>query len=213
MLTPMTYAVLPPTDRRTLPQDQQATLTDNVWLLEDDGEPDRHLFLLPSGRIGAGWGSGLTRWVLDEGRLYLLDHAAERRYVFAVPESGTTLLGESLPARQSRRLTLRRNLPPPVVPNDIVAPFRRNLVVLRAGPGSLHPLWLDGCPPDGRSWDLCISWFGDETADIPGPFDRVIFAKGSKFQGLSKFVAEDTAVWGYDYVWFPDDDLMIAWQD
>jgi Protein of unknown function (DUF707) len=86
---------------------------------------------------------------------------------------------------------------------------RRNLVVVRAGDKSLHPYWLRG--DGGRNWDLVVSYFGDD----PGVYrdgDAVrIDAKGPKWLGLhALFEQHPELVKNYDYIFLPDDDLMMA---
>ena len=44
---------------------------------------------------------------------------------------------------------------------------RRMLVVLRAGDMSLHTGWLQGAPPESRTWDLHLSYFGDHSDPFP----------------------------------------------
>ncbi|MEV6257952.1 DUF707 domain-containing protein [Nocardia sp. NPDC051911] len=84
---------------------------------------------------------------------------------------------------------------------------RRNLVVLRAGDESLHEQWLAG--PHPRTWDLVVSYFGDDpdryrVADV-ARIDR----KGPKWPALHHVLTTDLAAVldRYDYVWLPDDDL------
>lgn len=84
---------------------------------------------------------------------------------------------------------------------------RRNLVVLRAGDASLHERWLAGQVP--RTWDLVVSYFGDDPhryrADDVLRLDR----KGPKWPALHHVLTVDLAeiLDDYDYVWLPDDDL------
>ncbi|WP_162272805.1 DUF707 domain-containing protein [Nocardia lijiangensis] len=84
---------------------------------------------------------------------------------------------------------------------------RRNLVVLRAGDASLHEQWLAGPVP--RTWDLVVSYFGDDphryrTGDVLR-LDR----KGPKWPALHHVLTVDLAesIDDYDYIWLPDDDL------
>jgi hypothetical protein len=89
---------------------------------------------------------------------------------------------------------------------------RRNLVVVRAGDNSLHPRWLRG---DGAgNFDLVVSYFGDD----PGRYkegDTVrIDAKGPKWLGLHVlFEQQPEFVKNYDYIFLPDDDLMMSKAD
>jgi len=89
---------------------------------------------------------------------------------------------------------------------------RGNLVIVRAGDESRHAAWLEG--GSARSWDMIVSYYGDDKdrfrqADIPR-FD----AKGAKFPALTRLLAEEAALIArYDYVWLPDDDLECSGAD
>lgn len=90
------------------------------------------------------------------------------------------------------------------------ANLRRILAVVRAGDTSLHPGWLQGAPAESRTWDLHLSYFGDQDNPFPDrPADVTLsFEKGTKATGtvacLDKMGAR---VADYDWVWLPDDDL------
>ncbi len=82
----------------------------------------------------------------------------------------------------------------------------KNLVIVRAGDGSLHPGWLAGSGE--RTWDLLVNYFGDDPERFREPGIRRIDSKGPNWPALHALVAEQAAlIAGYDYVWFPDDDL------
>ena len=87
---------------------------------------------------------------------------------------------------------------------------RRHLVIVRAGDSSLHEGWL---PPVGapRSWDLVVSYFGND----PGKWRREdvvrIDGKGPKWGGLHDLLTSGQVDWAaYDHVWMPDDDLAAT---
>lgn len=86
---------------------------------------------------------------------------------------------------------------------------RRNLVVVRAGDGSLHRPWvLDG---ERRGYDCFVSYYGR----VPGRHaDAADFREarpGPKWPGLAALLAEHgELVRRYDAVWFPDDDLAAT---
>lgn len=83
-----------------------------------------------------------------------------------------------------------------------------NLVVVRAGDQSLHPTWM--LPKEQRSWDLVISYFGDDPDRYRSPDVVRIDHKGSKWQGLSVlFESGQIDLSGYRNIWLPDDDLAI----
>lgn len=80
-----------------------------------------------------------------------------------------------------------------------------NLVIVRAGDASLHTAWLEG----GRTWDIIVSYYGDNPDLYRDLGQRRIDAKGPKWPALHQLVREtfDTIA-TYDCVWFPDDDLV-----
>lgn len=83
---------------------------------------------------------------------------------------------------------------------------RRNLVVVRGGDRSLHRAWMSSAE---RSWDLCLSYYGGAENPCGGTFDRLHRFRGAKWPGLSDLLASEREFLSrYDYVWFPDDDLM-----
>ena len=84
---------------------------------------------------------------------------------------------------------------------------RRNLVICRAGPGSLHPRWLDD--PSSRNWDLIVSAYHDDT---PLTGDEIFVHRfaGAKMPGLADLFARHwDLVAPYDRIWLPDDDLDV----
>jgi hypothetical protein len=90
--------------------------------------------------------------------------------------------------------------------------MRRNLVVVRAGDSSLHPNWL---PASGeRSWDLIVSYFGDDPDRFRQPDVTRIDGKGPKWPGLHAVLSANIdLVRQYDYIWLPDDDIACRSED
>jgi hypothetical protein len=92
-------------------------------------------------------------------------------------------------------------------------PRRRNLVVVRAGEGSIHESWLNA-PGEERSWDLIVSYFGkapDRFRD--GDWLR-IDGQGLKYQALHDLItSQEALIRQYEYVWFPDEDLAFTCED
>ena len=87
---------------------------------------------------------------------------------------------------------------------------KRNLVIVRAGDKSLHPQWLR---PEGeaRSWDLVVSYFGND----PDLYRRAdvtrIDGKGAKWAGLHALLVSGRVDWqAYERIWLPDDDLACT---
>ena len=86
----------------------------------------------------------------------------------------------------------------------------RNLVIVRAGDRSLHPAWTSSL--ETRQWDLVASYFGDDPNAFRGPGERRIDDKGNKCPGLYALLMREDFWREYDYIWLPDDDLMIEQQ-
>lgn len=87
---------------------------------------------------------------------------------------------------------------------------RRNLVIVRAGNSSLHEGWL---PPVGapRSFDLVVSYFGDDPDKWRRPDVVRIDGKGPKWGGLHDVLVSGQVDWrAYDHIWLPDDDLAAT---
>jgi hypothetical protein len=87
---------------------------------------------------------------------------------------------------------------------------RRTLVVLRAGDMSLHSEWLLGGPPESRTWDLHLSYFGDRSNPFPDrPADITLsYEPGTKGAGTVSCLDKlGERIASYDWIWLPDDDL------
>jgi hypothetical protein len=86
---------------------------------------------------------------------------------------------------------------------------RRNLVVVRAGDASLHPMWLSS--RGERSWDLIVSYFGSDPNRYRSDGITRVDAAGPKWHGLFQlFRNQPGLLERYDYVWLPDDDVLIS---
>jgi len=89
-----------------------------------------------------------------------------------------------------------------------------NLVVVRAGDNSLHPLWL--ATGGERNWDLVVSYRGENPLRYPISGEAMvrIDSKGPKWSALHSLLSDTSDAWrSYDYVWFPDDDLAASCDD
>ncbi|WOH53672.1 DUF707 domain-containing protein [Bradyrhizobium sp. sBnM-33] len=90
---------------------------------------------------------------------------------------------------------------------------KRDLVFARVGKGSLHRNWA---PPDlsNRNWDLQLSTYLDDNAaftqgDFPLSVDR-----GTKWDSVFRFFRDSPGLLDqYEYVFFPDDDLVFQTGD
>ncbi len=86
---------------------------------------------------------------------------------------------------------------------------RPNLVVIPAGPTSLHPYWLEG--DTNRTWDLCIGYYGAETPDPDMPCEYLAhIPRTKKFRLLYDLLHKDSPLWNYEAIWLPDDDILTS---
>lgn len=158
------------------------------------------------------------------GRLAFYDDAGSTSLEFSIdPNSKTSEImfqggierhaGATHSLIQTEKLARR----PPVSKDAYIAPIphrRKNLVVLRAGRGSLHPSWEKNISDRDRNWDLCLSWYGDETSFADRtPSEYAVLQRGPKWQGLHQLCYGGSVLFEYDQVAFPDDDLMMTWRD
>ena len=89
---------------------------------------------------------------------------------------------------------------------------RRNLVIVRAGNGSLHPEWIKGA--GARNWDIVVNYFGDDADKYIEPDVVRIDSKGPKWPALQELIqSHPEFVSDYDYIWLPDDDLLATKAD
>jgi hypothetical protein len=83
--------------------------------------------------------------------------------------------------------------------------MRKNLVLARVGPNSLHHCWVDR--GKARTWDLFLAPY----AAIPpvGDLDCVVgpVVAGPKWSGVREVLRQWDGWRDYDYVWIPDDDV------
>ena len=90
---------------------------------------------------------------------------------------------------------------------------RKNLIIVRAGDTSLHESWLNDLSSEARSWDLIVSYFGDDPARYRAHDTVRVDSKGPKWLALHDLLSTlGTQLDQYDYVWLPDDDLEIPSQ-
>jgi Protein of unknown function (DUF707) len=85
-----------------------------------------------------------------------------------------------------------------------------NLVVLRAGPKSLHRKWSNS----NRTWKLAISSFHADNAAAFPEADYFHFYRGGKWDGIyAFFCANPSLIDEFDYFWLPDDDINATSTD
>jgi hypothetical protein len=216
------------------PDVSESSLTGSTWTFGALGHQPYAPFLVlaPDGLIGNYRHDNEDLWQVAGGRLAFMSSHGVATTVF---DHATTRDGRLTALRGRVRLPgatqfheLRRAAHPahPLHPaagdldrracflHALPHPKRPNLVVLRAGDGSLHPAWPHDLPEDSRNWDLCISAYGQTVDGLSGPADYLTHQPHQrKFQAIHDLFFEDSPLWRYERVWFPDDDLMVSWAD
>ena len=191
---------------------------------QDPYAPQMRLF--DDGRIGGYANANETWWDLRDANLVLLDRAGTVTTTFTdiTRRNGEwNLEGTFRGGDDGARHYLREVEPigalaavsagaKPVARAGITR--RRNLVVLRAGPKSLHYGWEHDIDEADRNWDLCLSWYADVSTfdEDPNAEYHVIQTGSPKFIGLHELMYDKSPVFDYDYVMFPDDDLAWSWR-
>ena len=83
------------------------------------------------------------------------------------------------------------------------------LIIVRGGDKSLHQQWLL-TPKEKRSYDVALSYFGSNPDFWKDRCDIFHHCSGSKWEGLSDFIKKYKDIFSsYDYIWLPDDDLIM----
>ncbi|MDP8916222.1 MAG: hypothetical protein M3M95_03250 [Pseudomonadota bacterium] len=201
-----------------------------IWTFGRPGEWPiaHHVQFHADGSIGGFWDTEEVSWTIADGRLVLLDRADQHAVVFDDLRSGAEgrlawagrarNAGEGSSERVLMEIEPFGALCPP--PSDLEIRTRegrrrRNLLVLPAGEASLHPTWPRDVSDEERNWDLCVSFYGK-----PENFGHDDFAEhqvlqpgARKFEALYRLFHEQSPFWDYDFIAFPDDDLMLGWRD
>ena len=196
----------------------------------------RFLVLAPEGLIGNYHNPNQTLWEIRDGRLCFIDDqgVATTAFVQARVDGWTgrliALAGPVLiPGFQDFVHVLTRTDHPPhplgATPPEVErratflaqlghSPRRPNLVVVRANETSLHPRWMEELPDGQRSWDLCVSYYGDNPSQTRGEYEYLTHQpKQRKFQAIFDLFYQGSPLWQYDRIWLPDDDLLCTWAD
>ena len=84
--------------------------------------------------------------------------------------------------------------------------IRKNLVVTRAGPASLHRQWLH--PNTSRNFDVILTFYNSLPSEDVGEGVYAIFLPGKKVEGWSKIVSQFREnIEEYERIAFLDDDI------
>jgi Protein of unknown function (DUF707) len=81
----------------------------------------------------------------------------------------------------------------------------RDLVLARAGAGSLHPSWIDAGTP--RDWDLVVVPYQELPPQDDVGCSVTGIVAGPKWTGLREVLKRWDGWREYDHVWMPDDDI------
>jgi Protein of unknown function (DUF707) len=88
----------------------------------------------------------------------------------------------------------------------------RNLVIVRAGRGSLHPGWLDGAAP--AEFDILVASYEAGTPEVRHSQSYAVSSPGPKVAGYADlFRRHPELLEFYDYIALFDDDIRIAQKD
>ncbi|MCJ2012611.1 hypothetical protein [Methylobacterium sp. J-076] len=83
---------------------------------------------------------------------------------------------------------------------------RTNLVITRAGPGSLHRQWLH--PQEARNFDVLVTSYHGSPAEEAVDGVEVVFLPGKKVEGWRRIVSHYAErLEGYERIAFLDDDI------
>lgn len=198
------------------PGELEATVLSRLW---DMSRADGTVIALglrlgTLGRVEGTFSANEFAWRIHDGCFEFLDpHGTVTCRFDQLTRTGDdrrVMSGDYLldPAAQVRHVLIESDSPlTPMSLDDAGA--RRNLVVMRAGNNALYPKWPVAAT---RNWDLAISFYGNGTPD----WGQEIFIaqKGPKWQPIHAWLSRQPSVLSrYDYVWFPDDDIMTSWDN
>jgi len=87
------------------------------------------------------------------------------------------------------------------------------LILVCAGPNSLHPDWPISQDEDASA-TLGVVWYGKETPDerFISQAEKVLYREGPKWALIRNALKELFPTWreDYDFIWLPDDDISFA---
>jgi len=215
---------------------EAAALSGTFWTFGDlDGRlKSPFLVLAPEGLIGNFYDEQLDYWHVVNGRLCFIDQRGLPAIVFnAAQMEGSeivALAGRAVLGGVDAIYVLTRTGHPPhrtaasssdaerratFLKEPGARARRPNLIVVRAGPSSLHPRWLEGVDALTRSWDICVSWYGKDLPEDPSlaPEYLVHAPNQPKFRPIFDLFYDGSPLWDYDRIWLPDDDLLCSGWD
>ena len=227
-------AAAAPSDWRAAPLLSEHDLSGTFWSFGLTGHRPYASFLVlaPDGRVGNYQNPNEDGWLVLRGQLALMSHRGLPTTIFdraQCDDGAVTALAGRVRMHGAPLIHVLRRVAHPVHPlhatpaatnrearflRRLPGPARPNLVVLRAGEGSLHPNWTKDIDDEDRTWDLCISAYGPSPPVALEQAEYVTHQPDQrKFQAVHDLFFEGSPLWKYQRVWFPDDDLMMGWGD
>jgi hypothetical protein len=91
--------------------------------------------------------------------------------------------------------------------------MKKNLIITPAGKDSLFMKWLNGTP----NFDLVLLFY-DNDEELAKSYTKytphVFVEKGEKYHLIKSYIDKNLDfIKKYDYVWFPDDDILITTEE
>ncbi|SFJ06836.1 DUF707 domain-containing protein [Methylobacterium brachiatum] len=218
-----------PTDAHTRNPSKQAeaSLCKYAWVFSsvDGSVISPQLILNEDGEIGGIRNPRVVRWCIENEMVHFKDESNATVVRFVIDRTSTpqkmVLAGidesgqiKTHYLRETDRYA-RAPFSQEIQVLEPIANRKKHLVVLSANSKSLHTQWPQDIDPNRRSWDLCLAWYGDETSFSQRPPSEysVLLRKGNKLQCLHRLCYPGSPIFDYDYVAFPDDDIVTSWRD
>ncbi|MCE1236230.1 MAG: DUF707 domain-containing protein [Hyphomicrobiales bacterium] len=201
--------------------------TGSVWrLARATGETVAPVLLFgPDGAIGGVEDASARRWTLRDDELVILadDGVAKLAFSGGDPTSAARLVGgvvggpagqlalERIALPSGRTIGLPAHAETTEIVRDRVSAKRENLVIIRAGKGSLHRDWARDLADADRNWDLFVSWYDDADPDPTDDCDYLAIQRDvRKFAAFHQIFETRPDFREYRQVWLPDDDLAVS---
>lgn len=184
-----------------------------------------HCTFLSSGYVAGIQNDGVCRWDLADNKVTFINENGRRTAHFdniSADHTGKLIMQGSSLLQPRVMHVLHERDPISKLAEDTGEALlirlkhqrrRRNLVVVRANENSVHPSWPIDIPDEDRTWDLCTSFYGNDSFFPPKDFAEyhVLQNKDQKWPAIHKLFHKGSPLWDYDYFLFPDDDIEMSW--